>query len=139
MIHTLFAICSVWTHASQGKSERSSNHQCRTSAGSLCFVRINHLFQYRSKDRPWYSLGHGIVLAYIAIGLVSSVITRFVLKRENERREKGERDEVILEVENIERRVPGGKGGDETNGIFANIDMARTEKGDKWSGFRYSL
>jgi hypothetical protein len=78
-------------------------------------------------------------LAYIAIGLISSIAVREVLKRENARREKGDRNEVILESAETDR-VPGSeKRGYETNGVFASVDMARVEKGDKWSGFRYSL
>jgi len=86
---------------------------------------------YRAVDKPWYRLGHGIVLAYIAIGWTSSLAFYFLLKRENARREAGERDEVIDGIENKHAR--------EENGHFASVEEAREEKGDEWSGFRYSL
>ena len=76
-------------------------------------------------------MGHGIVLAYIAIGWVSSLGLYFLLKHENARRMRGERDEVIEGVDN--------KHADEKNGKFASVQEARMEKGDMWSGFRYTL
>ncbi|TBU34600.1 MFS general substrate transporter [Dichomitus squalens] len=86
---------------------------------------------YRAVDKPWYRLGHGIVLAYIAIGWLCSLTYYFHLKYENARRERGDRDEVIEGTDN--------KHAVESNGHFENIEAARIEKGDKWSGFRYSL
>ena len=43
----------------------------------------------------------------------------------------GERDEVIDGV--------GNKLAREENGHFSSVEQAREEKGDEWSGFRYSL
>ena len=56
----------------------------------------------------------------------------FLLRRENKKRDKGERDEVI------------GRGSNETdrmrsiNGVFATLEDAKREKGDMWSGYRYT-
>ncbi|KAF7436681.1 hypothetical protein PC9H_003514 [Pleurotus ostreatus] len=86
---------------------------------------------YRAEDRPWYTLGHGIVLAYIAIGWVCSLVFLILLKRENARRDRGERDEVI---EGIDNKLAHPK-----NGTYESVDAARLDKGDEWSGFRYSL
>ncbi|KAF8347919.1 MFS general substrate transporter [Amanita rubescens] len=86
---------------------------------------------YRAQDAPWYRLGHGLVLMYIGIGFIFSVIYYIALKKENAKRDRGERDEVI-----------GGEKGDEKsekNGIFATIEDSKREKGDGWSGFRYML
>ncbi|PPQ63105.1 hypothetical protein CVT24_005816 [Panaeolus cyanescens] len=84
---------------------------------------------YRAKDRPWYHLGHGLVLMYIAIGLVTSITYLLLLKRENARRDRGERDEII-----------GESGvGNEKNGRFESVAQAKREKGDEWSGYRYTL
>jgi hypothetical protein len=77
-----------------------------------------------------YRLGHGIVLAYIAIGWLSSFLFLILLKRENANRNAGLRDEVIEGVEN--------KRGDPKNGRFSSVDDARREKGDEWSQFRYT-
>jgi len=86
---------------------------------------------YRSVDAPWYRMGHGVVLAYIAIGFSCSLAFLLILKRENARRDAGERDEVIEGVDN--------KHADEKNGRYESVEAARVEKGDQWSGFRYSL
>jgi hypothetical protein len=58
-----------------------------------------------------------------------------LLRRENERRDKGERDEVIdsdhsgEEMDEMALR----------NGRFETVNDARREKGDEWSQFRYTL
>ena len=57
------------------------------------------------------------------------MVVRFLLKAENARRERGEKDEVI----------EGCEGGSELNGRFASVEEAKAEKGDQWSGYRYTL
>ncbi|EIW73854.1 MFS general substrate transporter [Coniophora puteana RWD-64-598 SS2] len=84
---------------------------------------------YRANQTPWYPLGHGLVLMYIGFGLISTLCLIFTLKTENARRDRGERDEVI----------EGTEGGSEKNGMFSSVNEARREKGDKWSGYRYTL
>ena len=84
---------------------------------------------YRANQVPWYPLGHGLVLMYIGIGLIATVVFWFLLKRENARRDRGERDEII----------EGREGGFEINGRFASVEDAKREKGDEWSGYRYTL
>ncbi|KAK2461666.1 hypothetical protein APHAL10511_006129 [Amanita phalloides] len=85
---------------------------------------------YRAQDKPWYRLGHGIVLGYIAVGFISSAILSLLLRRENARRDRGERDEVIDGIDN--------KFASERNGVYRNIEEAQKEKGDEWSRFRYT-
>jgi hypothetical protein len=51
--------------------------------------------QYRARDSPWYTLGHGIVLVYIGMGVLTSVVYWLTLRAENSRRDRGLRDEVI--------------------------------------------
>ena len=70
---------------------------------------------------------------YIAIALVSAVAYRALLARENARRDRGERDELIEGV-NDERAAELAR-----NGRFADVDEAKREKGDEWSGYRYTL
>lgn len=65
------------------------------SSEMTCFPSKAFVTQYRAQDAPWFRFGHGIVLAYIAIGWISSVIFMIQLKLENDRRDRGERDEVI--------------------------------------------
>ncbi|EPQ60546.1 MFS general substrate transporter [Gloeophyllum trabeum ATCC 11539] len=86
---------------------------------------------YRAVDKPWYSLGHGIILAYLAIGWLSSLALLIYVRRENARKAAGARDEVIEGVDN--------KLAHPRNGTFASVDEARRERGDRWSGFRYTL
>lgn len=85
---------------------------------------------YRASDKPWYTLGHGMVLMYIGLGMISSIICRFLLDRENRKRDRGERDEIIGDITIT---------GNEKNGRFATLADAKTEKGDQWSGYRYTL
>lgn len=74
-------------------------------------------------------MGHGLVLMYICFGLISTIAVRFMLKAENARRDRGERDEVI----------EGYEGGLEVNGRFESVEEAKRVKGDRWSGYRYTL
>ncbi|KAL1762024.1 major facilitator superfamily domain-containing protein [Schizophyllum commune] len=85
---------------------------------------------YRATDAPWYPLGHGIVLAYIAIGFISSAVFLIGLKRANASKEHGEHDEIIDGVKN--------KHAHERNGTYASVEEARMDKGDRWSGFKYT-
>ena len=71
----------------------------------------------------------GLVLMYIGFGLVFSSIYLVYITQENKRRDAGLRDEVIKGVE----------GGDEKNGVYDSVADAKREKGDKWSGYRYTV
>jgi len=106
-----------------------------TLAMVISFGNINGAVSsnvYRGQDKPWYTLGHGIVLMYIGIGFICSILMLFFLKQENARRDRGERDEVIEGVN--EHRTDLLK-----NGKFASVEDAKREKGDQWSGYRYTL
>ncbi|KAF8252812.1 MFS general substrate transporter [Wilcoxina mikolae CBS 423.85] len=51
---------------------------------------------YLARDSPRYTMGHAIILGYLAIGLFGgSVLNYVMLKRENEKRRNGERDNWI--------------------------------------------
>ncbi|KAJ6515008.1 MFS general substrate transporter [Mycena vitilis] len=84
---------------------------------------------YRARDTPWYPLG--LVLMYICIGIAANSATLYLLKRENARRDRGERDEVI--GSESEGKTDNG------NGRYATVGDAKREKGDLWSGYRYIL
>ncbi|KXN84250.1 hypothetical protein AN958_12823 [Leucoagaricus sp. SymC.cos] len=107
-----------------------------TLAMVISFGNINGAVSsnvYRARDAPWYTLGHGLVLMYIGFGIISSIAMIFFLNRENKARERGERDEVIGEIgEGDEIRA-------KKNGYFASVSEAKREKGDSWSGYRYTL
>jgi MFS family permease len=73
---------------------------------------------YRTRDKPRFFLGHGVVLAYMTIFLLGgSIVTRAMLVRENKKRERGERDAWVE-----------GKSESEV-----------AEMGDKRPDFRYML
>ena len=72
----------------------SSNVVCLTPPNDIPCLTVGSL-QYRAKEKPWYTLGHGIVLAYIGISLLTCVAYHLILRRENARRDRGERDEII--------------------------------------------
>jgi len=67
---------------------------------------------------------------YIAFGIIASFIYFTLLKRENARRDKGERDETIGD---------GYNDRNEKNGRYATVEDAKKDKGDNWSGYRYCL
>ncbi|KAE9397794.1 MFS general substrate transporter [Gymnopus androsaceus JB14] len=84
---------------------------------------------YRATEEPWYPLGHGLVLLYIGLGLIATTTFLVLLRRENTKRERGERNEVI-----------GGdkSSGHEINGTYETVADAKRDKGDEWSGYRYT-
>lgn len=70
---------------------------------------------------------------YIAIGITGSTAYLLLLKRENARRARGERDEII------ENQPETHNTRNEKNGRYATVEEAKREKGDKWSGYRYTI
>lgn len=70
---------------------------------------------------------------YIVFGILSSTLFIVLLKRENARRDRGERNEYI--EDQPETHDPAN----EKNGRFATVDDAKREKGDEWSGYRYTI
>ncbi|TFL02117.1 MFS general substrate transporter [Pterulicium gracile] len=86
---------------------------------------------YRTKDKPWFTLGHGLVLMYICFGILATGYYEWAVNRENQKRARGERDEVISGIDN--------PNSDEKNGVFENVAEAKREKGDLWSGYKYIL
>ncbi|KAF8586047.1 MFS general substrate transporter [Ramaria rubella] len=91
---------------------------------------------YRARDTPWYTLGHAIQLAYITVGFVATTMLILLLRTENKRRERGERDEVIVsgaKAETMDAKRANA------NGVFESVEEARRAKGDMWSGYRYHL
>jgi len=114
----------------EGSYKRSVSLAMAISFGNINGAVSSNV--YRAKDKPWYPLGHGLVLMYIGFGIISSASYLYFLKAENARRDRGERDEII------------GKGGEvtegnEKNGRFETVQDAKREKGDEWSGYRYTL
>lgn len=60
-----------------------------------------------------------------------SILFAVLLKRENARRERGERDEIIRGAVSDRAHAQ--------NGTYDSVEEAKVSKGDNWSGFRYVL
>ena len=69
---------------------------------------------------------------YICIAPICAIIYRVLLKRENDARDSGKRDEIIEGLNDDREDLV-------KNGRFASVDDAKREKGDAWSGYRYTL
>ena len=57
----------------------------------------------------------------------------FFLRKENAARARGERDEIIIGVND------SALGPNPDNGKYQSVEEARRDKGDKWSGYKYTL
>ncbi|KAJ8469795.1 hypothetical protein ONZ45_g16774 [Pleurotus djamor] len=91
----------------EGSYKRSVSLAMTISFGNINGAVSSNV--YRSEDRPW-----------------------FFLARENQRRDRGERDEII---EGVKTEVSQ----DEKNGRYVSVVEAKRAKGDEWSGYRYTL
>ena len=74
-----------------------------------------------------------MVLMYIGIGLIATSTLILYLRRQNNLRSQGLEDEVIIGV-NDEKKATLSK-----NGVFESVEEAKRDKGDKWSGYKYTL
>lgn len=74
------------------------------------------------------------------MGFIATSVLILGLREENKRRERGERDEVIIaarekaEMLDAETMKQG-----QANGIYESAEAAKRAKGDLWSGYRYHL
>lgn len=89
--------------------------------------------KYPASEAPFYTRGHEIMLGYTILGFFAALAFRTLLRLENNRRDRGERDEIIL-----------GNGSPQEsksarNGCYESIEAAQRDKGDEFSGFRYTL
>ncbi|EJC99323.1 MFS general substrate transporter [Fomitiporia mediterranea MF3/22] len=84
---------------------------------------------FREQDAPRYIIGNSFSVAATVVGFISSIVLHMLLRRENECRDRGERDEVIGDSESCY--------GDIRNGRYESVEAAKRDKGDEWSGFRY--
>ena len=97
-------------------------------------LTVSHLsLKYPASEAPFYTRGHEIMLGYTILGFFAALAFRTSLRLENNRRDRGERDEIIF-----------GSGSPQEcksvrNGCFESIEAAQRDKGDEFSGFRYTL
>ncbi|KAJ3735045.1 MFS general substrate transporter [Lentinula guzmanii] len=128
------------TYAWVSNNVEGSYKRSVTLAMVISFGNINGAVSsnvYRAKDQPWYPLGkknisdiHRLVLMYIGLGLIASTTFLVLLKKENAKRDRGERNEIIGDEKSS---------GHEVNGRYDTVADAKREKGDEWSGYRYTI
>merc|ERR1712072_113825 len=81
---------------------------------------------YRNEDSPWFTLGHGLILMYICIGICCALLALAYLRLENKKREAGLRKETL-----------GAQAANPKLRVFTGQHEAMLHLGDKYSGFRY--
>ena len=64
---------------------------------------------------------------------MSTCVFSLYLRRQNSLRKNGSEREIIVGVNDADRDKY------ERNGVFDSVEEAKREKGDKWSGYRYTL
>ncbi|KIJ54472.1 hypothetical protein M422DRAFT_200255 [Sphaerobolus stellatus SS14] len=125
-------VCTAWfSNNVEGSYKRSVGLAVIVSFANLNGAVSSNV--YRAEDKPWFRLGHGLVLLYICIGWISSLVAIILLRRENAARERGERDEIIRGV----TALTNPKSSDQK--IYDSLDQVKSQKGDEWSGYRYTL
>ncbi|KAI9894510.1 MAG: hypothetical protein M1814_001864 [Vezdaea aestivalis] len=76
-----------------GQTKRAVANAMQISIGNLGAVLGTQL--YRTQTAPRFFLGHGFALGYLTANVFVIAILYTVLKRENQRKERGERDERL--------------------------------------------
>lgn len=90
-IYPATAIVLSWpANNVSGQTKRATANAMQISIGNLGAVLGTQL--YRTESAPRFFLGHGFALGYLVANVFVVGPLWFVLKRENERRDKGERD-----------------------------------------------
>jgi len=131
-IYPMIANTVAWTANNiDGQYRRSLILGCVIAWGNLNGAVSSNV--YFAKDKPWYRLGHGLVLLYLCLGFLFTALFMLYAKRENARRDRGESQKEIIGGEPpADGRTKDGKL------WFATEDEARVALGDEWSGFRYT-
>ena len=96
-IYPATAIVLSWpANNVSGQTKRATANAMQISIGNLGAVLGTQL--YRSTDGPRYFLGHGFALGYLCANVLVVGTLWTVLKRENARRDRGERNERLVGV-----------------------------------------
>ncbi|KAI0766048.1 major facilitator superfamily domain-containing protein [Irpex lacteus] len=83
------------TNAWVSKNVEGGYKRSVTVAMMVGFANLNGAVTsnvYRAQDAPWDTLGHGIILMYISIAIISAALYRWLLKKENGRRDRKRED-----------------------------------------------
>ncbi|GAA6035417.1 hypothetical protein JCM8097_000245 [Rhodosporidiobolus ruineniae] len=67
-----------------GQTKRAVGSAFQIGIGNLAALASTNV--YRTQDKPHYYLGHGVVLGFVALGLVCAPLYAYLLKRENARK-----------------------------------------------------
>ena len=97
-IYPATALVLAWpANNVSGQTKRATANAMQISIGNLGAILGTQL--YRTETAPRFFLGHGFAMGYLAanVGVVGTLW--WVLKRENERRERGERDARLQGVD----------------------------------------
>lgn len=73
------------------------------------------------------------MIGYTVLGFFAALTFRTLLCLENARRGRGERDELITG-----NGIPP-EGSSDKNGCYESVGAAQRDKGDGYSGFKYTL
>ncbi|KAL9938906.1 hypothetical protein V8E36_002625 [Tilletia maclaganii] len=162
-VYPCIANTIAMTSGVEGVYKRSAVMGIIISFGNLNGAVSSNI--YRAQDRPWYPLGHGIVLLYLGIGVITTTIYWWMLANANKRKARGDFDETILdpslsqaEVEaTLEKVRAEDRRRDEADGLvgkirsvyrqldmlpggtYASVEHAKHAKGDDWSGYYYHI
>ncbi|KAJ9258162.1 hypothetical protein DTO195F2_5387 [Paecilomyces variotii] len=76
------------------------SHYKRAFANGLLFMLSNlggviSSYIYRTQDAPVYTLGHAVMLGFVTSTAIILTAMSFVLRRENQKRDRGERDYLL--------------------------------------------
>ncbi|GAA5863794.1 hypothetical protein JCM8547_006067 [Rhodosporidiobolus lusitaniae] len=72
------------TNNLSGQTKRAVGSAFHIGIGNLSALASTNV--YRTQDKPHYYLGHGVVLGFVAIGLVCAPLYAFLLSRENKKK-----------------------------------------------------
>ena len=94
-IYPCIANTIVWTsNNTEGVYKRGVTMGFVIGWGNLNGVVASNIYQ--ATDKPLYRTGHGIVLGYLVVFLLGgSILMEVLLRRENARRRRGERDHWV--------------------------------------------
>jgi len=128
-IYPLIPNTAVWiANNVEGSYKRGVTIGFVVGCGNMNGVVSSNI--YRAVNAPWFRGGHSVLFGYFCVGFLTTIAFTVYLKRQNAKRDRGEGEEII-------DGVAKEKYGNDNH--YESVDIARREKGDMWSGFRYVL
>ncbi|KAK0536904.1 hypothetical protein OC842_001814 [Tilletia horrida] len=160
-VYPCIANTIAMTSGVEGMYKRSAVMGIIISFGNLNGAVSSNIYY----QAPWYPVGHGIVLLYLVIGVVTTSLYWYIIADANKRKSRGEWDETILDpsLSQAEVQVALDKAREEERrrdeadglrgrirhvyrrfdmlpgGTYESVDAAKYAKGDHWSGYKYHI